>query len=198
MRLGITPLVTFLLVAFCVSGQASNLRNFIIVSSANPQFTQGSFDNGDAYFGNFVFDTSLIPATGPFSIPSAEFDFVTLVPGGFNEAASAIGDYAFLTGTPVQIGGRTFSYDVLTVDSSFSEFDFVEPLGVFNGGAILYAFEADATVGFADTQGTALLVDPQILVSPEPGTQLPILAALVLLCGLCRLRRRSLPQVEGL
>src|SRR5579871_572353 len=169
MRLRIAALATFVLVALCGVGKASTIQNFIIVSAAKPQIQQGTFDNGDLYLGNFSFDTSLIPATGPFSIPIPSFDFVTLVPGGTNEAAPAFGDFAVLTGTPVTIGGHNLSYDVLTVDSFFQEFDFVEPLGVFHGGAILYAFEADGGNGFADTKGTALAVDPQILVAPEPG-----------------------------
>ena len=181
MRLRIAALATFVLVAHCGVGKAGTIQDFIIVSAANPQVQHGTFDNGDLYLGNFSFDTSLVPATGPFSIPIASFDFVTLVPGGSNEASPAFGDFAVLTGTPVTIGGHTFSYDVLTVDSFFQEFDFVEPLGVFHGGAILYAFEADAGNGFADTKGTALAVDPEILVTPEPGAAFGTLGGLVLL-----------------
>jgi hypothetical protein len=189
MRLGIAPLVTLLLVTLSASGRASTIESFIIVSAVNPQVQHGTYDSGETYTGTLTLDTSLIPATGAFSIGIPTFDYITHVSNGFTESAPAFGDFATLSGTPVQIGGHTFSYDILSIDSGFVELDFLEPLGVFHGGAILYAFEANAGSGYVDTHGTALLVDPLIDATPEPATILPMLGGLVLFGFRRRLRK---------
>ena len=89
MRLRIQTLLVFLVAAFSRAGQASTLSTFIIVSSTNPQVQHGTFDSGFTYTGSLTFDTSLIPAAGPFSIPIPTFDFITYDPGGFTESAPA-------------------------------------------------------------------------------------------------------------
>jgi hypothetical protein len=191
MRLKIALLAAFLLVALSASGRASILSTFIIVSAADPQVQHGTFDDGDTYSGFFTFDTSQIPETGSFSISIPSFLFITYLSNGYVASAPVYADYATLSGTPVEIGGRTYSYDVLLIDSGFNELDLLEPLGEFPGGDILYAFQSGFPVGYADTHGTALLVDPAI-DAPELGTLLPLLGGLVLIGGMSRRRRAIL------
>ena len=183
---------TAVFAAFCTACGATSLSKFIIVSSANPQIPGGTFDNGATYRGTFTFDTSLIPATGPFSMSIPQFDMIYNFPGGSVETAPWYFDTATLSGTPVTIGGHLLSYDVIKIDGGIMELDLVTPLGVFPGGAIQYAFAASFSTSVTDgvdTRGTALLVDPQILDTPEPATVVATAAGL-LVFGLISIHRR--------
>jgi len=168
-----------------VCAYGSTVENFTIVNSTSLSFVGGVFSGGGSYWGSFQLDTSQIPSDGTgATINLTSFDVFTSGPADV-EFAPALGALASL------VVGHATTYPLLGSES-VDQIEFLapapggginltlsllEPQGDFHGGLVDNATETQFNLEtemdvfqVTDTSGSALVLDPAVLTTPEPAT----------------------------
>jgi len=184
--------------------RGDTIENFVILNSSNPSVSGGTFFRGGTYSGSFSVDTSLIPSNGNRAMFSLHtFDIAIAVPtlnidAGFSPAIGATA--TFDAEAALDIGGSFPS--LIQVDNiEFHGFAgamldvlLIEPVGIFQGGLVAFAQGQGPFGGvFFDVSGSAIVIDPAVVPTPEPNVGLLLAGGLCLFAGLAK--RRVLPEV---
>jgi hypothetical protein len=159
-------LLLALVLAASATAIADTITNFTIVSSVNQQLKSAPTPM-EPPIGNLCRRYHPDPIRSAFNIP---IDLFVTYGAGFTEASPVLGATASLTGTPETMNGHSHTYEVLSVENGFLEFDFLEPMGHFAGGLVQYSLaDIEGYSGFVDTSATALAMDPPTAPDPRPG-----------------------------